>query len=542
MSFEILNLDPLLLKGLAQCGYTKATPIQAQAIPVVLQGQDLIASAQTGTGKTAACLLPAIHNMLDKMAANPGQSQKKPRILVLSPTRELAQQIEKAARDYSRYIRMSSVCLVGGMPYPQQIRALSRPLDLVIATPGRLMDHLERNRIDLSAVEMLVLDEADRMLDMGFIDDVKHIAALCNKQRQTLLFSATIDSKMEKFASALLKNPARIKVEAARTNHRKIQQSVYITDGMQHKTAILSHILQQEPIFKGIIFTATKSAADDLTKQLVEQGHRVAAMHGDKRQAQRIRTLEQLRNGKLQLIVATDVAARGIDVNNITHVINFDMPKFAEDYVHRIGRTGRADQSGIAITFATFNEKRELQKIEQYIGQSISQTVIEGLEPKAKFSSDKPQAKRGYGKGKPQSGRAFAGRASEGRSYSGQRSSATGGRATSERNERNFAGRPASERGERSFGGRPASERGERSFGGRPASERGERSFGGRPAGERSSAGRSSSDRFANKKDGGVRNSGFAQAKPSKARPSDSRGAKSQTGKISIKPRKVVNY
>jgi superfamily II DNA/RNA helicase len=438
------------------------------------------------------------------------------------------------------------------------------------------MDHLERSRIDLSDINTLVLDEADRMLDMGFVDDVKYIASLCNKQKQTLLFSATIDNKMEKFASALLKNPARIKVEAERTNHRKIQQSVYITDGMQHKIAILSHILKQEPIFKGIIFTATKSVADDLTKQLVEQGHRVAAMHGDKRQAQRIRTLEQLRNGKLQLIVATDVAARGIDVNNITHVINFDMPKFAEDYVHRIGRTGRADQSGIAITLATYSEKRHLQNIEQYIGQSIVQTVIEGLEPKAKFSSDKPQAKRGYGKGKPQSGRAPAGR-----SYSGQRSSATAGRATGERSERNFGGRATGERSERNFGGRATGERSERNFANRATGERSERNFGNRATGERSernfanratgersernfgnratgersernfanratgernSAGRSSSDRFANKNDGGAQNRGFAQAKPTKARSSDSRGAKPQANKISIKPKKVVNY
>lgn len=392
MKFTDLNLHPLLLKALTQCGYMQPTPIQSQAIPLVQSGQDVIASAQTGTGKTAAFMLPALQRLLE----NPSK-HKKPRILVLSPTRELAQQIEKAARDFSRCMRLSSVSLVGGLPYTQQIRALSRPLDLVIATPGRLMD-LARNRVDLSAIELLVLDEADRMLDMGFIDDVKHIASLCNKQRQTLLFSATIDSKIEKFASTLLKNPARIKVEVEKTNHNKIQQSVYLVDGVQHKTAILNHILKQEPIFKGIIFTATKTLADDLTKNLIEQGHKVAAMHGDKRQAQRIRTLEQLRNGKLQLIVATDVAARGIDVNSITHVINFDLPKFAEDYVHRIGRTGRAGQSGIAITFVTANEKRHLQKVEQYIGKTIARSVVEGLEPKAKFSD------ANTGKRKPHTG------------------------------------------------------------------------------------------------------------------------------------------
>lgn len=415
MTFAELNLHEYLLKALTQCGYEKPTPIQAQAIPLVMAGKDIIASAQTGTGKTAAFLLPALHNILTK-----GAKHKQPKILVLTPTRELAQQIEKAAQDYSRCIRLSAVSLVGGMPYPQQIRALNRPLDLVIATPGRLMDHLERNRIDLTSIDVLVLDEADRMLDMGFIDDVQHIASLCNRNRQTLLFSATIDNKMEKFANTLLKEPARIKVEVERTNNRQIEQSIYMTDGIQHKSAILSHILQQEPIFKGIIFTATKSAADELADTLYDQGIKAAAMHGDMKQSRRIKTLEQLRNGRLQLIVATDVAARGIDINNISHVINFDLPKFAEDYVHRIGRTGRAGQSGKAITFVAFNERSHLQKIEKYIGQSILPSVVEGLEPKTKVSADKPKARRGSGK--PQSGRRGSARNDAGRGYAGRKS------------------------------------------------------------------------------------------------------------------------
>jgi superfamily II DNA/RNA helicase len=400
MTFSDLNLNASLLKALEQLGYTNPTPIQLKAIPPVLDKQDVIASAQTGTGKTAAFLLPALENIIN----NPVK-HAKPRVLVLSPTRELAQQIEKAARDYSRHIKMSCVSLVGGMPYPPQIRALSRPLDIVIATPGRLMDHLERSRIDLSAVTMLVLDEADRMLDMGFYEDVEYIASLCGKKnaegvtkRQTVLFSATIDSKMEKLASKLLNNPVRIKIETERTNAKQIEQSVYLADGMQHKTAILSRILQQEPIFKGIIFTATKVAADDLAKNLADQGHKAAAMHGDMRQAKRIKTLDQLRNGRLQLIVATDVAARGIDVNDITHVINFDMPKFAEDYVHRVGRTGRAGKSGKAITFTTLQERKHLQGIEKYLGKAITLSVIEGLEPKAKLSSEPAKPKRRFGR------------------------------------------------------------------------------------------------------------------------------------------------
>jgi len=375
MSFTQLNLNPHISKAILACGYTKPTPIQARSIPDILSGKDLVASAQTGTGKTAAFVLPALHHLsLQKTG-------KKPRVLILTPTRELATQITQAVAQYGKFLQVNIVSLVGGMPYRQQLRGLSRPTDVIVATPGRLLDHMENKRLDLSGIEMLILDEADRMLDMGFIDDVQEIAKATPKTRQTLLFSATVDNKLDHVIRHLLKNPVRIDLSEERVPPQQIKQTIYKADHISHKMRLLQHFLDNENIFKAIIFSGTKINADRLAKQLSTQGFATAALHGDLKQNVRNRTVEQLRRGKIQFLVATDVAARGIDIADVSHVFNYDLPKFSEDYVHRIGRTGRAGKSGIAISFALPTDQRHLQKIERFINMKIPTAAIAGLEP-----------------------------------------------------------------------------------------------------------------------------------------------------------------
>lgn len=385
ITFKELKLNPSILKALTARNYTHPTPIQALSIPEILAGKDLVASAQTGTGKTAAFVLPALQLLSDQ--ATP---QKKPRVLILTPTRELAAQITDAAAAYGKFLQFNIISLVGGMGYPQQIKQLSRQVDIIVATPGRLMDHMERGRVDLSKIEMLVLDEADRMLDMGFIDDVRTIAKATSASRQTLLFSATVNSQLSKIIKTLLKDPATIDFSHEAMAPDRITQTVYWADSIQHKTKLLEHLLQSENIFKAIIFTATKRHADQLAEDLREDGFQAAALHGDLKQAARNRTVEQLRRGKIQYVVATDVAARGIDISDLTHVINYDLPKFSEDYVHRIGRTGRAGKTGIAISFALHSERINLQKIERYLSQKVTEAVIPGLEPSKKHSASAP--------------------------------------------------------------------------------------------------------------------------------------------------------
>ncbi len=366
-TFKEFNLHSNIYKAIAACGYTKPTPVQSQSIPEVMQGRDVVVSAQTGTGKTAAFVLPALHNL-----SSLPQASKKPRVLILTPTRELASQITKAAGMYGKFLRFNIVSLVGGMPYHHQIKDLSRGADIIVATPGRLLDHMDQKRVDLSAIEMLVLDEADRMLDMGFIDDVQYIAKLTPSQRQTLLFSATLDNKLMAAVKHLLKNPVRIDLSNQKIASPQIVQHMYKANNAQHKTRLLRHFLTDENIYKAIIFSATKINADKLANQLRDEGFAAAALHGDLRQNVRNRTLEQLRRGKIQFLVATDVAARGIDVSDITHVFNYDLPRFCEDYVHRIGRTGRAGRSGVAISFVLPTDNRHLRSIEKYMGQRIN--------------------------------------------------------------------------------------------------------------------------------------------------------------------------
>src|SRR5574340_1206634 len=426
MSFENLNLNAAILKAIADSGYTEPTPIQAQAIPEIIAGHDLMASAQTGSGKTAAFILPAL-NRLATPSALPG---KGPRVLVLTPTRELAQQVCDAATKYGKNMRFKIISILGGMPYPVQNRLLSGHVDILVATPGRLIDHLERGRIDFSRLEMLILDEADRMLDMGFVDDVERIAQSTPKTRQTLLFSATLEGVVGNLASRLLKEPKKISVSAAKDKHENIEQRMMFADDVAHKNKLLSHLLTGVDINQALVFTATKRDADSLADQLSAQGHSVAALHGDMSQRERNRTLLNMRNGNLRVLVATDVAARGLDVAGISHVINFDLPKFAEDYVHRIGRTGRAGSQGIAVSFASGKDTLHLKRIERFTGQNITPAIIPGFEPRrvvrpgapgrSEHARGKPQNRGGFGR--PDAGRSTrgAGSASFGRSGSGR--------------------------------------------------------------------------------------------------------------------------
>lgn len=392
MSFEEFNLHPIILKAVQQCGYTTPTAVQSEAIPKVLDGSDLIASANTGTGKTASFVLPALQRLTNKQRRVKKQSGK-PSVLILTPTRELANQVSQAIRNYGKNLRFFSTNLVGGMPYEPQLRALSRPVDIVVATPGRLLDLVERRNIDLSNVNMLVLDEADRMLDMGFFDEVNKIANCTPENRQTLLFTATWDNTMASLARRLLKEPARIQVETQVTQDN-IEQRLHIADNFDHKNRLLLHVLNNEELTQAIIFSATKQGANDLAQELKSQGHSAAALHGDMKQGARNRTLMNLRRGKLRLLVATDVAARGIDVTTVSHVINFDLPRFAEDYVHRIGRTGRAGAAGTAISFALPDDARHLARIERYTGIQVPQIIIPGLEPTRSLQQRRPQNKK----------------------------------------------------------------------------------------------------------------------------------------------------
>lgn len=383
MSFQDTNLHPNILKAVSEAGLVTPTPIQEQAIPIIMSGKDIRGSAQTGTGKTAAFLLPSLN-----MLMTPPPSEKRvrgPRVLILVPTRELAQQVATQAVKFSKFLsRVKTVCIYGGAPYPIQNRELSRPYEILVATPGRLIDHMEQGRINLSQLEMLILDEADHMLDMGFIDPVRKIAAASPASRQTLMFSATMKGNVLTLSNELLKNPTEINLAPKQTNHENIDQKMIQVDNINHKHRLLNHLLSDPTLSHAIVFTSTKHNADALTDQLLEQGFHAAPLHGDMNQSHRNRTITKFRSGQIRILVATDIAARGIDVLTVTHVINFDLPNCAEDYVHRIGRTGRAGGKGIAMSFAAPKDIKVLGAIEKFLGQKISQVIIPGFESQQK--------------------------------------------------------------------------------------------------------------------------------------------------------------
>jgi len=393
LSFDQLGLHPKLLKSVEELGFTEPSDIQKEAIPFILEGKDVMASAPTGTGKTAAFVLPALQN-LASTESMPGNG---PRVLVLTPTRELAKQVSDNIYKLTKYLRMRSTTIVGGMPYPPQIKALRQSVDFLVATPGRLIDHMEAGRIDFSRIQMLILDEADRMLDMGFVDEVMRIAKKTPENRQTLLFSATLEGQIEKVARALLKSPARIQIAGVKVKHDSITQHMLQADDFRHKRKLLGHVLSDESMNQAIIFTSTKKGADNLAERLKDDGHACAALHGDMRQSMRRRVIEQMQKRRLKVLVATDVAARGIDIKTISHVVNFDLPMQAEDYVHRIGRTGRGGSTGTAFTLIGQQDWPLLYRIQKFLDTRYELTEIPGLEPqlpKPKFDGGRSNNRR----------------------------------------------------------------------------------------------------------------------------------------------------
>jgi superfamily II DNA/RNA helicase len=387
MSFIPLGLHEALTKAVADAGYDTATEVQTQAIPAAIAGKDLMVSASTGSGKTAAFILPALQGVLAARGDNTKRREKGvvygPRVLVLTPTRELAIQVAKAADTYGRHVQGLRVAtVVGGVPYPAQIKSLRGPLDILISTPGRLLDHLQTGKAVLDNVQVLVLDEADRMLDMGFIDDIQTIADHLPKERQTLMFSATFAGHVGRLAQNLLREPLRIDVASHTDTHENIEQRLHWADNSTHKNALLDHILTQREMEQALVFTSTQRDADWLADRLADMGHHVASLHGGHPQGRRNRVLQGLRNKQLKILVATDVAARGIDVPSISHVINYGLPMKAEDYVHRIGRTGRAGRNGLAITLGERMDIGMIRRIQQFTTQNIPVAVVAGLEPK----------------------------------------------------------------------------------------------------------------------------------------------------------------
>ena len=400
MPFSKLGLSPKVLDGVGAAGYTDPTPIQLRAIPLILAGRDVIGSAQTGTGKTAAFALPLLSRL--------GQRGKL-RALVLEPTRELAAQVETAMRDYGRFTDLRTAVIFGGTGYGRQDQALRQGVDIVVATPGRLPDQMQRRMLRLDQIEILVLDEADRMLDMGFMPDVRKIIERCPRNRQTMLFSATIPPELEQLCRWALRNPETIEIGRRAALAETVTHALYPVDVGQ-KQELLEELLRRTDYDQVLIFCRTKNGADRVARKLHQQSHAVAVLHSSRTQRERESALSGFRNGRYEVMVATDIAARGIDVEQISHVINFDVPHHPEDYVHRIGRTGRAQNVGDAFTIMTAEDLQEVSSIEHFIGQKIPRVKLEGFNyaycrlldpnPKPVFGGGRSAGKRSYGPGR----------------------------------------------------------------------------------------------------------------------------------------------
>ena len=373
MSFEIFGLRAELLRAVAAEGYKTPTPIQAQAIPVVMNGEDVLAGAQTGTGKTAAFALPIL-----EILSKTNQRTNAPRCLVLTPTRELAAQVQASFESLGRSLSLRSTVVFGGVGIHPQIDKLKRGVDILVATPGRLLDHAGRRTLDLSKVEILVLDEADRMLDMGFIHDIKKVLKLLPGKRQNLLFSATYSAEIKRFADGLLNNPQIIEVSAANKAADGVAQAVYPVQKTK-KRELLSTLIRSENWTKVLVFTRTKHGANRLTKQLITDGIKAAAIHGNKSQSTRTRALADFKSGSIKALVATDIAARGLDIDMLPHVVNYDLPNVPEDYVHRIGRTGRAGATGIALSLVCSEEQKQLKEIQRLLKHNIPVKTMDGF-------------------------------------------------------------------------------------------------------------------------------------------------------------------
>jgi ATP-dependent RNA helicase RhlE len=394
MTFENLGLTTDLLRAVADQGYTEPTPIQQQAIPPILQGRDIFASAQTGTGKTAGFTLPLLQRL---STANPNPRHRAPRTLILTPTRELAAQVSDSVKTYGKYLRLRSAVVYGGVSINPQIQTLRRGVDILVATPGRLLDHLGQKTLDLSQVEILVLDECDRMLDMGFIRDIRKILAALPPSRQTLMFSATFSKAIEQLAKTLLQSPVQIEVAARNTAAQRVEQVVHPVDRAR-KRELLSHTIGFHNWQQVLVFTRTKHGANRLAEQLGKDGLKSTAIHGNKSQAARTRALQDFKQGKVRVLVATDVASRGLDIEQLPHVVNFELPNVPEDYVHRIGRTGRAGHEGRAVSLVCSDEYPLLENIERLLDRTLTREVIPGYEPTASPQSGAEQPKRSRSK------------------------------------------------------------------------------------------------------------------------------------------------
>ncbi len=402
MQFSSLDLSKSLLGVVASRGYTTPTPIQAQAIPPILEGHDLLGCAQTGTGKTAAFALPILDLLGNAKGHKERGRRRLPRALVLSPTRELACQIEDSFRVYGERSRLRQAVIYGGVKQHRQVQQLQNGVDIIVATPGRLMDLMQQGHVNLSGIEIFVLDEADQMLDMGFIDPIRQIAGEIPSEHQTLLFSATMPANIRRLADSLLNDPVRITVTPVASAAPNIEQQLYMVPG-EHKPSLLNHLLEDESVKRALVFTRTKHAADKLSKKLAKSGIRADSIHGNKSQNQRQKALHAFRQGKARVLVATDVAARGLDVDGITHVINFNLPNEPEAYVHRIGRTGRAGASGIAVSFCAHDERKHLRSIERLTGKQLQATPLpEGIKERTAedaksgggYTEDRPRPER----------------------------------------------------------------------------------------------------------------------------------------------------
>jgi len=380
MTFDELNLAPAILKAVHETGYETPTPIQAQAIPAVLEGHDLLAGAQTGTGKTAAFTLPMLHRLSQGTAPKNKFGGKGIRALVLTPTRELAAQVEESVREYGKYLDINSTVVFGGVGMNPQIDRIKRGVDILVATPGRLLDLQQQGFLDLSTVQVLVLDEADRMLDMGFIHDVKKVLALVPKDKQSLLFSATFSDEIRELANTLLKNPQSIQVTPRNTTVQRISQVIHPV-GRGKKKQVLLHIIQQHNWSQVLVFTRTKFGANNVAEFLTKNGVQAMALHGNKSQSARTQALAGFKSGEIRALVATDIAARGIDIDDLPHVVNYEIPNVSEDYVHRIGRTGRAGATGEAVSLVCMDEEGFMMDIERFTKQQIPVQVIEGFGP-----------------------------------------------------------------------------------------------------------------------------------------------------------------
>ncbi|HZG21948.1 MAG TPA: DEAD/DEAH box helicase [Herbaspirillum sp.] len=396
MSFSALGLSDEIVRAVSEQGYTSPTPIQAQAVPAVLSGGDLLAGAQTGTGKTAGFTLPLLQR-LSAMPRNKINGHLPIRALILAPTRELAAQVEESVRQYGKYLPLTSACIFGGVGINPQITLLKRGVDILVATPGRLLDHMQQGTVNLQHIQILVLDEADRMLDMGFIRDIRKVLAALPPKRQNLLFSATFADEIKKLADSLLNNPALIEVARRNSTVEVIAQKIHPVD-RDKKHPMLAHLIKTHQWKQVLVFTRTKHGANKLVEQLARDGITAMAIHGNKSQSARTKALAEFKDGKLTALIATDIAARGIDIDQLPHVVNYDLPNVPEDYVHRIGRTGRAGATGEAVSLVCVDERDLLHDIERFIKREIPVEVIAGFEPDPTAKPQPIQLRSGQGR------------------------------------------------------------------------------------------------------------------------------------------------